>query len=193
MSEKELEDVMYYQRFQDIYESGVRSFPHDRLIRQLPIGCFGRPDLVGINFLRDDKNVITNIDVFIYELKVNHVSFAELCQALKYKYAIQELFLSDKKNSKVDFSFYVVLIGRTIDSCADFMGAAAESEIALYTYNQTPKGVLFTRVKTYQYRPETFEYSGFGQWRRLNLFHLDSGKQEVIYNPAKDESWVKYN
>lgn len=189
ISEKELEDVIFFQRFQNVKDNGLDIFEHDKVFRQLSLGSYGIPDLLGFNFNEED-GILKEVFITIYELKRDLVSFEALCQVQKYKYALTEILFQDPKYKNVEIEISTSLIGFTIDNSVDFMAAAAEMRIRLYTYDSTHNGIVFTRIWTYDYKPDTYENTWYGEGKRLNLFKLFDGRQDVKYDVLKNESWI---
>lgn len=193
VTEKELEDVIFYQHFQNVEDSGLITYRHDKVVRQLSLGSFGRPDLVGFDFIEDEKGRLSEVLIKIYELKSDHVSFESLCQVQKYQYALRQMLMHNPRYKGIDIQLSTALIGFSIDNCVDFMAAAAELEIALYTYDKTIGKIIFNKIYTHKYKPDSYERTWFGEGNRLNLFKLFNGDQDVIFDPDRNESWIKMN
>ncbi|MCF0059877.1 hypothetical protein MUK70_11565 [Dyadobacter chenwenxiniae] len=191
ISEKELEDVIYFQQFQNTQDSGLLIYDHTKVVRQLSLGSFGTPDLVGFDFA-DENGRLSEVHITIYELKRGDVSFEALCQVQKYKYAVNQLLSSNPIYKNVECYVSTCLIGYSIDQCVDFMAASAELDIRLYTYESTAKGVVFNRIFNYKYKPDTYEQTWYGEGKKLNLFKLFDGTQEVKYDSSKNESWISH-
>lgn len=189
LSERELEDVIFFQRFQSVEDMGLDIYQHDKVVRQLPLGSFGIPDLLGFSFSEEDGK-LKEIHITIYELKSRHVSFEAISQVLKYEYAIGLIFINNPRYKDVDFFVSTCLIGNSIDNSVDFMAASAELRIRLFTYESTLSGVIFNRIYNYQYKPDSYEQTWLGEGRKLNLFKLFNGEQDVLFDPDKNESWV---
>ncbi|HEV7380967.1 MAG TPA: hypothetical protein VGN64_14305, partial [Dyadobacter sp.] len=127
LTEIELEDIIYFQRYQDIQESGLSVYDHlswdnSKVLRQLSLGSYGRPDLVGINF-QGDSETLKEVCITIYELKSGEVSFEALCQIMKYQYALRKLFSENQKCKGIDIHISTCLIGHTVNNSVDFMAA----------------------------------------------------------------------
>lgn len=190
ITEKELEDVIFYQQFQDVFESGLGCYMHAKVVRQLSLGSFGIPDLLGFDFYEDEGGKLSEVVIRVYELKKGHVSFEALSQGLKYQYALRQLFINNPYYKDIEISTYLTLIGHSIESSVDFMAAAAEIEASLYTYELNHKGIEFNHVRAWQYKPDDYERTWFGDGKRLNLFKLYNGSQDVVFDPIKNESWI---
>ena len=190
ISEKELEDVIFYQQFQNVFESGLGCDTHTKVARQLPLGSFGTPDLLGFDFYEGDDGKLSEVDIRVYELKRGHVSFEAMSQALKYQYAIRQMFTNNPLYKDVQINTLATLIGGSMESSVDFMAAAAELEVSLYTYISTHRGIEFNSILTWQYKPDKYERTWTGEGKKLNLFKLYNRSQDVVYDPIKNESWI---
>lgn len=189
VTERELEDVIFFQRFQSVQDSGLLIYEHHKVIRQLSLGSFGTPDLIGINF-QDEEGVLKEIHLTIYELKRGQLSFKEICQVQKYQYGIRQMLMNSKFYNDVEVYLTTALIGYSLDSSVDFMAAAAELETRLFTYKNTPKGIFFTQVITHNYKPGNYDHVWYGEARKLNLIRIFNNTQEVKFDPDKNESWI---
>ncbi|MGA9651916.1 hypothetical protein [Pedobacter sp.] len=191
ISEKQLEDTIFFQLFQNVKDTGLDIYEHDKVFRQLSLGSYGTPDLLGFSFL-EEEGKLKEVYITIYELKRGHVSFEAICQVQKYRYAMGEMFINNPVYKDVEIDIETALIGSTIDSSVDFMAASAEMRIRLYSYESTHRGIEFTRILNYNYKPDTYEKTWYGESKHLNLFKLFDGRQDVKYDAVKNESWISH-
>lgn len=190
--EKEIERIMYSQEFQDVFENGLDVYDHDIVIRQLSMGSYGKADLVGLKFYTNDSGVLEMIDVTIYELKKEFVSYKELCQVQKYLYALSKLLWEDSRYKGIDINFSTVLIGHNFDvKSVEFMATAAELRIRLFIYDSTHKGIIFKRIHTHDYKPDSYEKTWINGFNQMNLLKLFRGEQDAMYDPSLDKAWFK--
>lgn len=159
--ERDLEEILFESKMQDIAERGIVTSRH--LKRQVRIGNYGRADLIGVDTFDFDNNGVLDkkLEITIYELKQDKVSVSTFLQAIGYARGIKHWLKKHKPRLYDTASFRIVLVGRNVDSFSSFiyLPYLISSEnflFEIYTYSYDIDGIKFTTHKDYQIKNSGF-------------------------------------
>lgn len=155
--EKDLEQIIFETQKETLEERGL--YAKGKMYRQLRIGNYGVADLVTFErmmpcgmtkdgiYIRD-KHLLT-----VFELKKEKLSVSGMLQGMKYVHGIKT-YLEHRGIDLRDFSFRLVLIGKSVDTSGSFCflpdylyGDTFTFE--MYTYNFDIDGLIFKDVSGY--------------------------------------------
>ena len=110
-----------------------------KMFRQVSLGAYGRADLM--TYEEDEEN----INVTIYELKLNKIDVSALMQACRYSTAIKRHLKRSNKNK--NFHIKICLIGEKMEKTGDFPFLYNElGNVEIYEYFLTFEGLFFMHV-----------------------------------------------
>lgn len=149
ITEKELEDLLTLENTEELRKRGLGVFRQEKLHRQLNLGVYGVADLIGCTF-ESDGNGNGLLVIKIYELKRDEIGLEALCQAFRYKKAIENFFESIEFTYPLDIS--LILIGASLSTKKDFIFLAQSIEyLTCFTYNLSLSGLMFEEVDIESY------------------------------------------
>lgn len=156
--EKEIEDLIWHGITNELgilNQKGLNINKEYRYLRQVDLGSYGRPDIVGFNFdLKYDG--CRKVNIHLIEIKKEEVNENTFTQALRYCTGINRLISSSLKGCSV--SFKIDLIGKYIAGYSDFIYLPnLFRSVGLYTYHiGFNEGLFFKEHKGYHLKDESF-------------------------------------
>lgn len=112
------------------------------IYRQLPLGSYGRADLVEVCYY----NPIDTVVITVYELKRGCINIDALLQACRYVTALERHGFQDKEwDSTIEHN--ICLIGDSVEINSDFMFLYNKMDrVRIYTYKYSITGITFEKV-----------------------------------------------
>lgn len=153
VSEKMIEDLIV-KAIQEhdlykLYERGLYSVcDYDKFYRQLDLGSYGRLDLVGLSFSRDEqlRKCKKIVNVGVVEIKKDEINSDTFFQAIRYCKGIEQLL----KGYNLTANFTVTLIGTSVRKNDFIYLPDYFKALKLYTVNiHLEKGVTFKQHANY--------------------------------------------
>jgi hypothetical protein len=184
ISEMELEDIIFYENFHSNVDRGLIIYNHDRVFRQLDLGKYGIPDLVGVSYISKDhfyEDPERSIYITVYELKKGIVDITTIAQANRYQCGIKK-YISERGLFKgCHIHIDLVLIGAVVDSSDDFMCMVSEYEIYCYKYAFDIHGISFEKIGTYNFIPVKNAWKKYGDLENLDFrfIHKNIYKKQI--------------
>ena len=170
--EKDLEDIIFESDRDKLSKRGLHIC--GKMYRQVRIGNYGVADLISVNKIPTHAvtgvraEFASNLDITIYELKMDRIDIDAFLQAVKYAKGISRYFEKHRKNLKAQFR--IVLIGSEISKderfqcvadmftpdCMNGCASPAIHSVSFYKYEYDFNGIYFKYKKLFSLMDEGF-------------------------------------
>lgn len=153
--EKDLEQIIFETDNKEITKRGL--FITGKKFTQIPLGNYGRLDLVTISRHVGWESQPATVMITIYEFKKDCVDVSAFLQVLKYFKGIERWFNQKDRFSDCIIEFKVVLVGKSVvlNNSLVYITDLCE-DICFYTYSYEFDGIRFKKHSDYHLENEGF-------------------------------------